>query len=283
VTGAEFVYAFNALGVRVTWLVDEYGVLPPFDRKPVAALVEVLKSRGVELLEGQATTKLEPDPDGSDDRGVIATLADGRTVRAEQAFVAIGRRPDVPILFFESLGLAPVATGPAQGGIAVDAYARTTVESVFAAGDVTGGPLVVNKAYAQAWTAARMAMGVATPPLAPAAWVQAVYAQPQVAQVGLTPDQARRRGVDVRVGTMPYRGALKSHLAPEMDVPGAFVDVVVGQSPDRVLGATAFGPNAAEVLAPVAMAIQLGATAAQLAASFPAHPTWSELGPAAAR
>lgn len=283
VTGAEFVYAFAALGVKVSWLVDQFGVLPPFDRKPVQALVKVLGAMGVELIEGQATSKLEPDPAGTDERGVIATLADGRTVKAEQAFVAIGRKPDVDGLHLEYVGLAPATSGPARGGIAVDEHARSAVEHVFAAGDVTGAPLVVNKGCAQAWTAARIALKHQAPPLNPGSWVQAVYSQPQIAQVGTSPEKAHMSGVKVRVQTIPYDAVLKTHLAHEADALRCFVEIAVGETTDRVLGATAFGPDAAEVLTPIAVAIQAGATATQLAATFPAHPSLSELATLAAR
>jgi dihydrolipoamide dehydrogenase len=90
VTGTEFVYAFIRLGIAVTWLVDEFGVLPPFDRGTVSVLVAALDARGVVRHEGVATRSVV-----ANETGVTVTLHNGQSFQAEMAFIAIGRRPDV--------------------------------------------------------------------------------------------------------------------------------------------------------------------------------------------
>ena len=270
VTGTEFVYALSSLGVRVTWLVDEFGVLPPFSRDITNHLVAVLLARGVELVEGVPVAELQ-----STGSGVAATLKDGRTFTADEAFIAIGRRPDVANLNLEAAGFA---AGLRE--LAVDAYARTAVPHIYAAGDVTGAPLVVNKAWAQAWTGARHATGVQTPPLRPATYVEAVYTHPQVAQVGLTAERAAAEGRSVNVQRVEAREALKSLLVNDE---AGFVTLVSDPETGRVLGGSAVGGHAADVLAPIALAIGLEATVSDLAAIFPAHPTLSELPFAVAR
>jgi len=264
VTGAEFVYALSSLGVRVTWLVDEFGVLPPFARDITQGLVDELLARGVELVEGVPVAGLE-----SAESGVTATLTDGRTFTADEAFIAIGRRPDVANLNLEAAGFA---AGLRE--LAVDEYARTSISHIYAAGDVTGAPLVVNKAAAQAWTGARHATGVQTPPLQTSTLVEAVYTHPQVAQVGLTAERAAADGRQVRVQKVAVREALKSLLTGD---DAGFVTLVSDPETGRVLGASAVGGHAADLLAPIALAIGLGATVSDLAAIFPAHPTLSEL------
>jgi len=264
VTGTEFVYALSSLGVQVTWLVDEFGVLPPFARDITNELVAELLARGVELVEGVPVAELQNT--GS---GVAATLKDGRTFTADEAFVAIGRRPDVANLNLEAAGFA---AGLRE--LAVDEYARTAVPHIYAAGDVTGAPLVVNKASAQAWTGARHATGVQTPPLQSSTLVEAVYTHPQVAQVGLTAERAEAEGRSVKVQKVETSVALKSLLAGDE---AGFVTLVSDPETGQVLGGSAVGGHAADVLAPIALAIGMGATVPDLAAIFPAHPTLSEL------
>lgn len=270
VTGAEFAYAFNSMGAQVTWLVDEFGVLPPFSRDITQSLVDALLARGIELVEGVPVAKLENM--GS---GVSAMLKDGRSFSADEAFIAIGRRPDLANLNLEAAGFA---AGLRE--LAVDEYARTAVSHIYAAGDVTGAPLVVNKAWAQAWTGARHATGVQTPPLQSSTWVEAVYTYPQVAQVGLTAERAAAAGRPVNVETVKADEALKNLLVGD---DAGFITLVSDPETGRVLGGSAVSGHAADLLAPVALAIGLGATVSDLAAVFPAHPTLSELPFEAAR
>ncbi len=273
VTGTEFAYAFNALGVGVTWLVNGPGVLPDFDRTLAAALADSLVAQGVTLVEGTATASLQ-----STENEVVATLTDGRTFRAERAFLAIGRRPDTG-----DLNLAAVGLDVSPAGLAVDEFGRTAVPHLFAAGDITGPPLIANKAQAQARIAALTAAGVVAQPPKPAAWIEAAFSHPQVAQVGLTPDRAATQGIPVRTRTVPFAQALKPYLTADgLDGPG-FVTLVTAPNSGQVLGGLAFGYHAAEILAPIALAIQADLPAHHLAALFPAYPSLSELGMMAAR
>jgi len=271
VTGTEFVYAFNRLGVAVTWLVDEFGVLPPFDRETVAVLVRALEARGVVRHEGVAA-----DSAVADSNGVTVTLRDGRSFSAEMGFIAIGRRPDVAGLNLEAAGLA---VDPRQG-IQVDGYGRTAVPHIYAAGDVTGLPMTANKAMAQGWVAGRHAAGAPVDPYQPETIVEATYTDPQVAQVGLREDAARERGHQIRVLRLGYEAGLKAALLEEAE---GFVKLVVDAGDGLLLGASAVGAHAADVLAPLALGIRLGARLSDLTALFPAHPGLTELAFDAAR
>lgn len=287
VTGAEFTHAFSALGVRVTWLVDEYGVLPGFDRALAHRVAAALEGRGVELVAGSAVRTLDRDGDG-----VTAHLADGRSARAARAFVAVGRRADLDRLQPERAGIELRGAAPFRA-IAVDAYARTSVPHVFAAGDATGAPLTATKALAEAWTAGRLAGGGDAPPLDPASWIHAVYTQPQAAQVGLTPERAGADGRAVIVRVVPAAASLRHHLLAHPDADGAatsaagrdgpMLQLVLDARSRVVVGACAVGADAAEQLASVALAIRLRATDEQLAPVVGAYPTLSELPFIAAR
>jgi len=270
-TGTEFVYAFNRLGVAVTWLVDEFGVLPPFERAAVQILVAALEHRGVVRVEGVAADSVAANGDD-----VTVTLCDGRSFQAEMAFIAIGRRPDVLELNLDSVGLA---VDPHRG-IEVDGYMRTAVTHIYAAGDATGMPMTANKAMAQGWIAGRHAAGASVDPYRPGTIVEAVYTDPQIAQVGLTEERARERAGLVRVLRRGYRGLLKAVLLDETE---GSMQLVADAEDGILLGASAVGAHASDVLTPLALGLRQGVRLEDLSALFPGHPGLSELGFAAVR
>ncbi|MCA9970655.1 MAG: NAD(P)/FAD-dependent oxidoreductase, partial [Anaerolineales bacterium] len=262
-TGTEFAYLFNRLGVAVTWIVDQFGVLPQFDRQAADLLAALLVRRGVRLVQGQMATRVDTAADG-----VTIVLADGACHSAEMAFLALGRRPDLERLNLAAAGLALV-----DGLLPVDAYGRSVKPHVYVVGDATGGPMIANRAMAQARTAGLHAADVPAPVCPLETVIHAIYSDPQVAQVGTL------TGPGVRVASVPYAAGLKAHLAPEAE---GFVKLAADAA-GRLVGGTAVGTHAADLLAPVAVAIHTGMAAADFAALYAAHPTVSELAFAAAR
>jgi pyruvate/2-oxoglutarate dehydrogenase complex dihydrolipoamide dehydrogenase (E3) component len=252
------------------WIVDEYGVLPPFERDVVDVLVEALADRGVVRQEGIAANSAV-----ADDEGVTVTLDDESPFRAEMAFIAVGRRPDVAGLNLEAAGLPD---NPRRG-IEVDGYGRSAVAHIYAAGDVTGLPMTANKAMAQGWIAGQHAVGEPVDAYRPETVVEAVYTDPQLAQLGSSKSKAAERGHSVRVLRLGYEAGLKAVLLDETE---GFVKLVVDADAGTLLGASAVGANAADVLAPVALSIRLGARLSDLAL-FAAHPGLGELAFAAAQ
>lgn len=270
VTGAEFVYAFNRLGVDVTWLVDEFGVLPPFDREVVGIFTETLAARQVIRYEGVAA-----DTAVADDDGVTVTLPDGRSFRADMAFMAIGRRPDIAGLNLSAAGLPE----DPRRGIEVDGYGRSSIPHIYAAGDVSGLPMTANKAMAQGWIAGRHAAGAPVDPYRADTTVEAVYTDPQVAQVGLSESAAQAAGRPVQVRRLDYGANLKALLLNET---AGFIKLIAADD-GLLLGAAAVGGHATDMLAPVALGLRLGARLDDLTALFTAHPGLGELTFAAAR
>lgn len=265
-TGCEFAYFFNRAGVDVTWIVDEFGVLPQFQADVGRALGRALVRQGVGMVQGQMVDYLERERDG-----VVAVLLDGARYEAETASVAIGRVPDWDRLNFEAAGLTTI-----EGLIARDEFGRTQGnERIYLVGDADGGWMVANKAMMQARIAARHAAGVLMRPYEAAGIILATYTEPQAAQVGDV--RVREEVHTVRV---PFHAALKAHLLPESE---GFVQLHFHEQSREVVGGLAVGPHAADVLAPVALALNVGATIDHLADTYAAHPTWSELAFLAAR
>lgn len=267
VTGSEFVSLFSRLGVRVTWLVGTRGVLPTVAPAASQELAAALVARGVDLRVGARTERIEHAEDG-----VAVTTSDGAQFRAAMAFLAIGRMPDLSRLDLAAAGLA----AGSDGALAVDAYGRTTAPHIYAVGDAVGGPMLANRAMAQAWAAGRHAAGQAVTPYRPETVVHAVYTDPEVAQVGQVADPSG----GLQTVRVPFAAGLKAHLLGDA---GGWVELAYEPASGLVRGAVAVGPHAADVLAPIALALQLKATVAQLGAVFGPNPAITELAFIAAR
>ncbi len=196
-------------------------------------------------------------------------LKDGRTLNGSHAFIAIGRRADLSRLNLDAVG---VQTSPM--GVVVNEFLQSSVSHIYAAGDAAGPPFTLNRGWAQARVAVRHALGAVTAPFDPNLVVEAVYTQPQVAQVGMTEAQARERGLSVRVLRASYADNLKAQLLGERE---GFVKLVAEAQSGKLLGGSAIGSHSADVLAPLATALALGGTLETLASLFPAHPTLGEL------
>ncbi len=276
VTGTEMVCALQFLGVSVTWLLDDLGILPGFDRQLAGSLGDVLMERGVKIVHGKRVLSVLRDRTArTPAESVLAKLDGGRTYAAERAFIAIGRRPDVARLRPEQAGLPLDAT---TGALVVDALGRTPVSGIYAVGDAAGPPYTVTKARAQAYAAARHATGSPVEPPRRDAWIEAVYTQPELARVGLTPGEAARRGSPFELRVLGYDSSLRGVLEGAGIDPHArgVIEVVLAED-GTVEGATAIGPHAAEVLAPLATAIHLGARLEALRGLFLGEPTLTAL------
>jgi len=267
-TGAEAAHLFQRLGSEVTWIVDELGVLPGFDRDLADALGGVLVERGVKLVSGKRVTRVSVRPEDPA-HAAQAALDGGRTYGAEQAFLALGRRADLDRLDLAAAGL--------RAPLAIDGQARTAVPHLFAAGDATGGPCLESRALAEGWTAGKAAAGVEVPALDAASLVHAVYTEPELAKVGLAPAEAVRTGRAVKVATCALGNVLRGQLEGvgiDRHRPGQLRIAIDAEG--LIVGASAIGPRAAELLAPIAVAMRGAVPARLLAATFAASPTLHE-------
>lgn len=267
-TGAEAAHLFERLGAEVTWIVDELGILPSFDRDLSEVLGGVLLERGVKIVSGKRVTAVTVQP-GDPAHAAQAALDGGRTYGAERAFVGIGRRADLSRLNLEAVGLS--------APLRVDGQMRTSVPNVLAAGDVTGEPISEGRALAEGWTAGRVAAGASAPNLDAGTLVHAVYTEPEIAKVGLVPAEAVRLGRAVKVASAALGNVLRGQLEGvgiDRHRPGQ-LRIAIAED-DRIVGASAVGPRAAELLAPIAVAMRGDVRASVLASTFFASPTLHE-------
>jgi dihydrolipoamide dehydrogenase len=275
-TGAEAASMFQALGVETTWILDEFGVLPGFDRELGDSLGDVLMERGVKIIHDKPVRNVIRVG-----KEVHASLDGGRTYAAERAFVAVGRRPDTARLGLDVIGIET----DAQGAIIVDSSMRSNLPHIFAAGDSAGAPFVASKSTIEGWIAGRVAAGRPAPSVPTNAYVESVDTDPEIAMIGLTPHRAYANRMTIDLRTISFDESVKGWLHGVGVVPHVrgTMRLVIDSENERILGATAIGPRAAEALAPVAVAIRCGATLEMLATSGMAAPTFGELPGAASR
>ncbi|MCS6829723.1 MAG: NAD(P)/FAD-dependent oxidoreductase [Armatimonadota bacterium] len=270
VTGSEFAYLFRMLGSQVTVVTDMPRLLPRADEEVSRELEHAFQRLGIEVLLSSPVESVT-----AGEAGVQVRLVSGRTLEGSHAFIAIGRRSDLARLNLEAAGVHATPQG-----ILLNEHLQTSVPHIYAVGDAAGPPFTLNRGWAQAHVAVRHALGMPKPPFRPELVVEAVYTQPQVAQVGIGEAQAREQGLKVETLRAEYAHNLKAQLLGETE---GFVKLVVERGAGKLLGGSAIGSHAADILAPLSTAIALGGTVEQLASLFPAHPTLVELLNEAAR
>jgi dihydrolipoamide dehydrogenase len=260
--GLELGVAFRKLGCEVTVVEAQDRILPQYDRDLVAPVQAWLTRAGVELLLGAKATGLVA--------GRLATrTADGTeaSVAADKILVAIGRRPRLAGWGLETMGV------DLKGGfIEVDDRCATSMRNVWAIGDAVGEPMLEHKAAAQGHMVAEIIAGHPRR-FEPAAIAAVCFTEPEIISVGLSPDEAEARGLDVTVASFPFaaNGRALSTGAGE-----GFVRVVARKDNHRLVGVQAVGAHVSELSGEFALALEMGAVLEDIAGTIHAHPTLAE-------
>lgn len=264
--GLEMATVYAALGADVAVVEATDGLLPGVDRALVKPMAEMLADRGVDLRTGTTVEDAREDGEGLD---VTVRGPDGaETLRAERVLVAVGR---VPLTDGLDLHRTRVEDGP-DGFVRVDAQQRATDRRIFAIGDVAGEPMLAHKASHEGRVAAEVAAG-GRAAFDARAIPAVVFTDPAIAWCGLTETDAAARGVDVRVASFPWTA---SGRAVTLDRTEGLTRVLLDPETRRVLGVGLVGVHAGELIAEAALALEMGATADDLARTIHPHPTLSE-------
>jgi glutathione reductase (NADPH) len=260
----EFAGILHGLGAQATQIYRGPLFLRGFDRDVREVLADEMKKKGVDLRFDLNVARI--DRAGS---ALQIALTDGSLHEADQLLFATGRRPNTANLGLEAAGVALNK----NGAVAVDEYSRSSVESIYAVGDVTNRINLTPVAIHEAMCLARTLF--ADTPTAPCHEnvPAAVFSQPSVGTVGLTEEAARQRFAEVDVYRSRFR-TLKNTLTGSDET--TLMKILVDRTSDRVLGIHMVGPEAGEIIQGFAVAIQCGATKAQLDATVGIHPTSAE-------
>ncbi len=267
--GCEFASMMADLGTKVTIIEAAPKILVNCDDDIIRVVERNFAKRGIEIhsgvgVTGQTTT----------DSGVTVSFGDGQTVEADTVVLSIGRRP-----LSESLGLEVTQVGVDERGFVVaDEYCRTTVDGVWACGDLINTPQLAHIGFIEGIVAITDILGEEAMPVDYDKVPWCIYCQPEVAFSGLTEGQARAAGHDVIVSKHRYAGNGRAMIVGETD---GLVKIVAEKQADgtggRILGVHMVGPWVTEQLGQGYLAVNWEATVDEVAHLIQPHPTMSEL------
>ena len=263
VSGCEFASIFSALGCQVTVLELLPTILATEDVQVIRHIQLFMKRKGITIHTGAKLTHVKKS-----DASVTAVLESGEEITAQKMLVSIGRRYNT-----ESIGLEKVGVRTENGKIVVDAKMQTNVPGIYAVGDVASRYLLAHVASAEGKVAAQnclnnpIEMDYQVIP-----WC--VFTLPEIGHVGMTEKEATDEGYEVKVGRFPYAANGKALGLRETD---GFVKTVSDADSGDILGVHIVGAQASTLIHEAAVAVRLGASAADIAHTVHAHPTLSEM------
>ena len=264
VIGCEFASIFAELGTKVTIIEMLPQLLPGEDKRTAATLLQAFRRAGV---ESQVKTTVEA-VDVSSSEAVTLRLAGGDKVAAGLVLVSVGRQPVARGMGFDEAGVEI----DERGFVVADETQRTTLEGVFAAGDVAGPPLLAHWAYHQGAAAAENAVLGGRRTVDRRFVPNCVFSHPEVASFGTTEDVAKAEGREISIAQVRFNGNSKAVIEGENE---GFVRIVA-DAERRIIGASLVGPRVTELVHELVLAAHAGLTIDDVADTIHAHPTLSE-------
>ena len=260
----EFAGIFNGLGARVTQLYRGPLFLRGFDADIREHAAQEISKSGVDLRFETNVTAITASASG-----LQLQLTDGSLMEADAVLYATGRKPNLAGLGLENVSVALNENGT----IAVDEHFRTSEDSIYALGDVTGGMELTPVALAEGMAFARREFGQLEAVPEYDFIPTAVFSQPNIGTVGYTEEQAREKFADITL----YKSAFKpmKHTLSGRDE-RSFMKMIVDTATDRVVGVHMVGPDAGEIMQGIAIAMKAGATKAVFDSTIGIHPTAAE-------
>ncbi len=261
VTGAEFASAYRALGSQVTLISSRDQVLPGEDADAARVIEDVFKRNGMTVLSKSRAESVKATKSG-----VIATLEDGRKVEGTHCLMAVGSIPNT-----ENIGLTEAGVQLTESGhIRVNRVARTSMPSIYAAGDCSDFLPLASVAAMQGRTAVFHAMGDAVDPTELRNVTSNIFTQPEIATVGWSQKQIE----DGLTTGIIYKLPLASNpRAKMMGIKDGFVKLFTSTRSGTVIGGVIVAPHASELILPVSLAIEHRLTVDQLARAFSVYPS----------
>jgi glutathione reductase (NADPH) len=261
----EFACIFAGFGTDVTLIYRGENILRGFDEDVRAHVRAEMEKDGITILTGCTVNKV--DRHGTE---FTTHLTNGSSIASDQVMFAIGRHPNIANLGLEKAG---VAINPANGGIAVDHFSKTSVDHIYAIGDVTHRinltPVAIREGHAFADTVFGKRQVVVDHADIPTA----VFSQPEVGTVGLTETQARAQFSQVDIYKASFKPMKATMSGRDTRV---LMKLVVDATSDRVVGCHIVGDGAAEMVQLVGIAVRMKATKADFDATMALHPTAAE-------
>jgi len=267
--GMEFGFVMRNYGVDVTIIEFLDRALPNEDAEVSKEITKQYKGYGIDIL---TSTKVESVTDDGSKVAVTYTGKDGSpgSIEADKVLMSVGFAPNVEGFGLENTGVKLTE----RGAIDIDDYMRTNVPHIYAIGDVTAKLQLAHVAEAQGIVAAETIAGAETMPLGDYRMMpRATFCSPQIASFGLTEQQARDAGYDVKVAKFPFSANGKANGLGE---PVGFVKLIADGEHLELLGGHLIGPDVSELLPELTLAQKWDLTALEAARNVHTHPTLSE-------
>lgn len=261
VTGAEFASAYTNLGSKVTLISSRDQVLPGEDADAARVIEDVFKRNGMTVLSKSRADSVKRTKDG-----VIATLSDGRTVEGSHCLMAVGSIPNTAGVGLEEAGVQLTESGH----IRVNRVARTSMPSIYAAGDCSDFLPLASVASMQGRTAVFHAMGDAVNPIELRNVTSNIFTQPEIATVGWSQKQIEDGIAQGDIYKLPLASNPRAKM---MGIKDGFVKLFARTGSGTVIGGVIVAPKASELIMSVALAVEHRLTVDQLARAFSVYPS----------
>lgn len=267
--GVEFASVYRSFGSKVTVVELMDRLVPVEDAEISKEFEKAFKRRGIDVHTATKLTALERTDTGV--RARLEPTAGGKasSVTASHFLLAVGRKP-----MTDKIGLENTKIELDRGFIHVDEYGRTAEPGIYAIGDIVAGtPLLAHAASAEGIVAIEHIAGKNPPPINYREVPGCTYANPEIGSMGLTEQQARDAGHELKIGKFPFTAIGKAKVLGDTT---GFVKVVADAKYGEILGVHIIGPQATDLIAEIGPLIKLEATLEELARTIHAHPTLSE-------
>lgn len=267
--GVEFASMFRSFGSDVT-IVEALPRLVPLEDEEVSEELEkAFKRRRIKALTGAKLNGVERFDDH-----VVATVIDSsgneQKIEADRMLMGIGVAPRTKDIGLEQAGVAL----DARGFITVNEYMQSSVDGIYAIGDVVPTPWLAHVASAEGILAAEHIAGHEVKPINYSQIPGCTYCTPQIASVGLTEAQAKEQGYEVKVGKFPFSANGKARILGQART--GFIKIVASAQYDEILGVHMIGPQVTEMISEGGLALSHEATGSSIMATIHAHPTLYE-------
>lgn len=264
--GSEFAFLYASLGSKVT-IVEYVDRLMPLEDEEVSKAME----RSFRKLRAAVMTSTTVKGVTITDEGRCAVTVEGKKgeqiIDAEMVLSAVGIASNI-----EGIGLEEVGVKSERGKVLVDEFYRTNIEGIYAIGDIVPGPALAHVASTEAICCVEKICGLDPKPVDYSTIPSCVFTSPEVASVGMTEQEARDKGIEIKVGRFPFTASGKATAAGDRD---GFVKLIFDEK-EQLIGAHMVGASVTEMLGEPTLAKQLGATAHQIARTIHSHPTMHE-------
>ncbi|MFA7180303.1 MAG: dihydrolipoyl dehydrogenase [Bacteroidales bacterium] len=264
--GSELAFFYRSMGSEVYLIEYLKNIVPLEDDDASAQLSRSFRKMGIKVMTSAQVKNVDVSGEGC--KVLVETKKGEETIEVDKVLSAVGVVSNI-----ENLGLEENNIVTERGKVKVDEFYHTSMEDVFAIGDIIATPALAHVASAEAICCVEKIAGLDPKPIDYTNIPACTYTSPEVASVGSTERELKEKGIEYYVGKFPFTASGKASASGERD---GFVKLLIDKQSDMILGAHLVGANVTEMLAGIVTARSLGATAKDIMHSIHPHPTMSE-------